>query len=218
MLILFFLAPSARIYSAIFTYVHRNISVVKDRSLFYTLAESASQQPDRDPLVLWLNGGPGCSSLGGGFLSELGPFYPTPNGQTLVRNDFSWNHVANLLFLESPAFVGWSWSASQDDRTVGDARTARDSYTFLRRFLKRFPQYGDRPLWLAGESYAGHYLPNLALEIVQGNQLGNGQDKINFKGFLVGKQITQLILRFYCSYYLILDVPRYSVSLSFSSR
>jgi len=144
-----------------------------------------------DPLVLWLNGGPGCSSLGGGFLSELGPFYPT--GNRLVRNEYSWNKVANMLFLESPAFVGFSYSNSSDDAYVGDSRTAEDSYKFLLRFLVRFPRFKGRPLWLAGESYAGHYVPQLALEIVNHNervaaaQGKHTSSKINFKGFLVGE-------------------------------
>jgi serine carboxypeptidase-like clade 2 len=183
-------------------YVRRNVSIDDDngRHLFYALAESASRQPDRDPLVLWLNGGPGCSSLGGGFLSELGPVYPTPNGRTLIRNHFSWNHVANMLFLESPAFVGWSWSAREEDKRVGDSRTAQDSLKFVLQFLKRFPKYRDRPLWLAGESYAGHYIPQLALEILQHNQqLGmvrsnsvkDAEGRINLKGFLVGEFICE---------------------------
>lgn len=62
--------------------------------------------------------GPGCSSLGGGFLSELGPFYPTPHGQLQV-NDYAWNHKANVLFIEAPAFVGFSYSNSSKDRVVG---------------------------------------------------------------------------------------------------
>ena len=55
-----------------------------------TFVESA-RSPENDPLVLWLNGGPGCSSLGGGFLAELGPFYPTPGGEKLIPNKFAWN-------------------------------------------------------------------------------------------------------------------------------
>ena len=68
-------------------------------------AESTGR-PANDPLVLWLNGGPGCSSLGGGFLAELGPYYPTPGGEQLIPNKFAWNQAANVLFLESPGGVG----------------------------------------------------------------------------------------------------------------
>ncbi len=118
-------------------------------------------------------------------MSELGPFYPTPEGGGLVRNEYAWNKLANVLFLESPAFVGWSYSNTSTDAIVGDERTAQDSYEFLLHFLERFPKYQDRPLWLAGESYAGHYLPNLAVEILNGQKKNH---KIrNFKGFLLGK-------------------------------
>ena len=125
-------------------------------------------------------------------MSELGPFYPTPNGVNLVKNDYSWNNVANMLFLESPAFVGWSYSNTSSDAVVGDGRTARDSYEFLLQFVQRFPKYADRPLWLAGESYAGHYLPNLALEILKGNSASDSLQqsrRLNFKGFLLGKLV-----------------------------
>lgn len=63
--------------------------------------------------------------------------------------------VANIIFLESPAFVGWSYSNSTEDRTVGDKRTAEDALAFLEGFFKRFPELRSRPLWLAGESYGG---------------------------------------------------------------
>ena len=48
---------------------------------------------------------------------------------------------------------------------IGDERTAEDAYTFLQGFMARFPQYAGRPFWLAGESYGGHYVPNLALQV-----------------------------------------------------
>ncbi|KAL4423355.1 hypothetical protein ABPG77_004286 [Micractinium sp. CCAP 211/92] len=159
------------------------------RSLFYAFVES-THSPRSDPLVLWLNGGPGCSSLGGGFLAELGPFYPTPGGHRLIPNKFAWNTVANMLFLESPAFVGFSYSNTSSDAVVGDKRTAVDSREFLLRWLDRFPQYRDHPFWLSGESYAGHYVPNLAAEILEGNQNGLRDEKINLQGFLVGNALT----------------------------
>lgn len=158
------------------------------RSLFYAFVESQND-PAKDPLVLWLNGGPGCSSLGGGFLSELGPFFPSPTGAKLVPNKYSWNRLANMLFVESPAFVGFSYSNHSEDIVVGDQRTAADMRLFLINFLRRFPQYKDRELYLSGESYGGHYLPTLAWAIHQGNQ-DVLSPRINLKGFLVGNAWT----------------------------
>lgn len=55
------------------------------------MTESRSN-PDTDPLLVWFNGGPGCSSLGGLF-EELGPFYVNFDGQTLYENPYAWNAV-----------------------------------------------------------------------------------------------------------------------------
>ncbi|KAG5542186.1 hypothetical protein RHGRI_021899 [Rhododendron griersonianum] len=132
------------------------------RALFYYFVESPNNSLT-DPLVLWLNGGPGCSSLGYGAMEELGPFRVNSDGKTLFRNEYSWNNVANVIFLESPAGVGFSYSnTSSDYKTVGDQRTAEDSYVFLINWLERFPQYKSRDFYITGESYAGHYVPQLA--------------------------------------------------------
>ena len=48
---------------------------------------------------------------------------------------------------------------------TGDERTAEDAYQFLLGFLTRFPHFAGRPFWIAGESYGGHYVPNLALQV-----------------------------------------------------
>eukprot|EP01138_Halocafeteria_seosinensis_P013962 gb/GECG01014257.1/.p1 GENE.gb/GECG01014257.1/~~gb/GECG01014257.1/.p1 ORF type:complete len:508 (+),score=49.11 gb/GECG01014257.1/:1-1524(+) len=157
------------------------------RALFYWLTES-EKNPSEDPLVIWLNGGPGCSSVGGGLMSELGPFYPHENG-TLVPNPWAWNQIANLLFIESPAGVGFSYSNTSSDYKVGDKRTSEDLYTFLVRFLQMYPEFQKNPVYISGESYGGHYVPNFAHTIVT-NQKNNPSININFKGFMVGNAWT----------------------------
>ncbi|CAL5224857.1 g7615 [Coccomyxa viridis] len=158
------------------------------RTLFYSFAESKKDKESK-PLVLWLNGGPGCSSLASGFLSELGPFYPTADGK-LQENKYTWTQAANIIFLESPAFVGWSYSNTSSDIIVGDARTANDALKFLQGFMERFPAYQGRPFWIAGESYGGHYVPNLALAVVKFNEVADASDRINIKGFMAGNAWT----------------------------
>ena len=69
---------------------------------------------------------------------------------------------------------------------AGDARTASDALAFLQGFLQRFPSYQGRPFWIAGESYGGHYVPNLALEVVKFNDAADAGQRINIKGFLAG--------------------------------
>ncbi|KAL5569288.1 hypothetical protein UlMin_025863 [Ulmus minor] len=161
------------------------------RALFYWLTESpVSRGPESRPLILWLNGGPGCSSVAYGAAEEIGPFHIRPDGKTLYLNHYSWNKLANLLFLESPAGVGFSYSNTTSDLyTVGDQRTAEDAYTFLVNWFERFPQYKHRDFYIAGESYAGHYVPQLSQIIYQRNK-GIQNPAINFKGFIVGNAVT----------------------------
>ncbi|KAG5542188.1 hypothetical protein RHGRI_021900 [Rhododendron griersonianum] len=123
---------------------------------------------------------------GFGAMEELGPFRVNSNGKTLYINEYSWNNVANVIFLESPAGVGFSYSnTSSDYYTVGDKRTAEDSYVFLVNWLERFPQYKSRDFYITGESYAGHYVPQLAYTILSNNNITN-QTVINLKGIAIG--------------------------------
>ncbi|KAK3018721.1 hypothetical protein RJ639_003916 [Escallonia herrerae] len=156
------------------------------RALFYWLIES--QKPTSKPLLLWLNGGPGCSSVAYGASEEVGPFRVRPDGKTLTLSPYSWNKEANLLFLDSPAGVGFSYSNTSADQITGDKRTAQDAYTFLTNWFKRFPQYKQRPFYIAGESYAGHYIPELSQIIVRQNK-GVKNPIIDFRGFLLGNPL-----------------------------
>ncbi|XP_077214299.1 serine carboxypeptidase 1-like [Tasmannia lanceolata] len=155
------------------------------RALFYYFAESPTNSSTK-PLVLWLNGGPGCSSFGNGAMMELGPFRVNSDGKTLYQNPYAWNIEANVIFLESPAGVGFSYSNTTSDYDLsGDKRTAEDSYTFLINWLERFPQYKTRDFFIAGESYAGHYVPQLAQTILLNNKITN-QTVIDLRGIAIG--------------------------------
>ncbi|CAN1318016.1 Serine carboxypeptidase-like 45 [Linum perenne] len=140
----------------------------KETSLFYYFVE-AETDPASKPLVLWLNGGPGCSSLGVGAFSENGPF--RPNGKNLVKNSYSWNREANMLYLETPVGVGFSYSNDNSSYvSVDDEATARGNVIFLQRWFNKFPQYRQRDLFITGESYAGHYIPQLAKLMLEINR------------------------------------------------
>ena len=100
------------------------------RYLHYWLVLS-SNNPATDPITLWLNGGPGCSSLDG-FFYENGPFSFTGNTGSdglpeLVVNPNSWNTVSNMLYLESPSGVGFSYSNNPNDYNTNDNMTASDN-------------------------------------------------------------------------------------------
>lgn len=95
--------------------------------LFFWLHESQGH-PD-DPIVIWLSGGPGCSSLLG-MMFEIGPCLldPTGNSNTLQVNPYSWNKAAHVLFVEQPVETGFSYSASHamvEDENVGVTQEMR---------------------------------------------------------------------------------------------
>ncbi|TKY60540.1 Serine carboxypeptidase 45 [Spatholobus suberectus] len=159
---------------------------MKHKALFYYFVESETD-PASKPLVLWLNGGPGCSSLGVGAFSENGPF--RPNGEVLIKNEYSWNRETNMLYLETPVGVGFSYAKDDSSyEAVNDETTARDNLVFLQRWFNKFPQYRERDLFLAGESYAGHYVPQLAKLMLEINK----KEKIfNLKGIALGNPVLE---------------------------
>ncbi|XP_048592164.1 serine carboxypeptidase-like 32 [Brassica napus] len=159
------------------------------RAMFYWFFEAMSL-PNQKPLVLWLNGGPGCSSVGYGATQEIGPFLVDNKGNSLQFNPYAWNHEANILFLESPVGVGFSYSnTSSDYKKIGDEFTARDAYSFIQNWLERFPAYRENNFYIAGESYAGKYIPELA-EVVYDKNNENSSLHIKLKGILLGNPET----------------------------
>lgn len=176
-------APNFKQYAGYIT-----VDEAHGRKLFYWLVES-QRDPANDDVLLWQNGGPGCSSLGGGLMSELGPFYPNATADGLDSNPYAWNTISTNIFIDSPAGVGFSYSDTQSDYTVGDLRTAQDLHVALVKIFQAYPQIAKNKFWLAGESYGGHYVPNLAKYIVDANKQP-GAFQINLQGFLVGNAWT----------------------------
>jgi len=164
------------------------IDAAAGRRFHYWFVEAA-QNPTMAPLVLWLNGGPGCSSMDG-FLYENGPwkFDPTSASPLLRDNPYSWHLLANMLFLESPAGVGFSYSTSSSDYSdQNDDLTSLNNYNFLKAWFKLYPEYMNNPFWVTGESYGGIYVPSLANRV-----LGGILDKsfiVPFKGIMVGNGV-----------------------------
>ncbi|CAL6419785.1 unnamed protein product [Bathycoccus prasinos] len=119
------------------------------------------------PVVLWLNGGPGSSSILG-MLQEQGPLIIDSKGD-LMENHYSWTNAGvNLVALESPAGVG--------QNNPRDAKEAMVDF-----FHEKFPQLKANEFYIAGESYAGVYVPTLAMEIVEHNEKFP-EKKINLVG------------------------------------
>ncbi|XP_022156752.1 serine carboxypeptidase-like 45 [Momordica charantia] len=165
-----------------------SVDQYQSRALFYYFVE-AHTNPASKPLVLWLNGGPGCSSVGAGAFLEHGPF--RPKADILISNNFSWNQVANILYLESPAGVGFSFSKNTTFYSkVNDKITAQDNLVFLQRWFNKFPEYRYRDLYITGESYAGHYVPQLAKLIL------DSKLNIQLKAIAIGNPLLEFNVDF----------------------
>ncbi|WCJ37249.1 serine carboxypeptidase-like 20 [Euphorbia peplus] len=162
------------------------------KKLFYYFVESQGK-PSEDPVVLWLNGGPGCSSFDG-FVYEHGPFnFEAANASgslpKLHLNPYSWTKVSNVLYLDSPAGVGLSYSKNKTDYITGDVKTALDSHAFLLKWFELYPEFLSNPFFISGESYAGIYVPTLAYEVMKGIDAGT-KPVLKLKGYLVGNGVT----------------------------
>lgn len=159
--------------------------VDEDKHFFYYFFESRND-PKNDPVILWLNGGPGCSSLTGLFF-ELGPSSIDKNLKP-VYNPHSWNANASVIFLEQPINVGYSYSSQSVSNTIA---AGKDVYAFLQLFFKNFPEYANLDFHIAGESYAGHYIPAFASEI-----LTHPERNFNLTSVLIGNGLTDPLVQY----------------------
>lgn len=150
------------------------------KHFFYWFFESRND-PENDPIILWLNGGPGCSSFTGLFF-ELGPSSLGPNLKP-IHNPYSWNNNASVIFLEQPLGVGFSYG---DSKVTSTHVAGQDVYIFLELFFQQFPNLRKNDFHIAGESYAGHYIPQIAHEIV----VEHPERTFNLTSVLIGNGIT----------------------------
>ncbi|CAA3012774.1 serine carboxypeptidase-like 20 [Olea europaea subsp. europaea] len=161
------------------------------KNLYYYFVVSERNQ-STDPVVLWLNGGPGCSSFDG-FVYEHGPFNFDAAKQegglpTLHLNPYSWSKVSSIIYLDSPAGVGFSYSDNTSLYKTGDIQTAYDTHLFLLKWFEQFPEFTGNEFYIAGESYAGVYVPTLASVVDKGIRTGV-KPVIKFKGYMVGNGV-----------------------------
>jgi carboxypeptidase D len=152
-------------------------------NLFFWLFQN-KHIANKQRTVIWLNGGPGCSSEDGA-LMEIGP-YRLKDDHTLEYNDGSWHEFANLLFVDNP--VGTGFSYVDTDSFVTELDQMADQFVqFLEKWFDLFPEYAHDDLYIAGESYAGQHIPYIAKHILDRNHGEQQPNKIwNLKGLVIG--------------------------------
>ncbi|XP_049342901.1 serine carboxypeptidase-like 18 [Solanum verrucosum] len=160
--------------------------------LFYFFIES-ERDPQNDPLMLWLTGGPGCSGLST-LLYEMGPLtfdYANSSGNfpKLELNSYSWTKVANIIFIDQPAGTGYSYANTSEAYNCSDTLSVTLTYEFLRKWLMDHPEYLKNPLYVSGSSYAGFFVPLLTRKIYDGIEVGD-EPQLNIKGYILGNAQT----------------------------
>ncbi|KAI4126035.1 MAG: hypothetical protein LQ338_003974 [Usnochroma carphineum] len=138
---------------------------------------------NRQRTVLWLNGGPGCSSMDGA-LMEIGP-YRLKDNEHLIYNDGAWDEFANVLFVDNPVGTGYSY-VDTDSYVTELTEMANQMVQFLEKFFGLFPEYATNDLYIAGESYAGQHIPYIAKAILDRNNKQKANNQWNLSGLLIG--------------------------------
>merc|ERR1712216_128737 len=158
----------------------------KDKNYFYWLFE-ARENPEHAPVVLWLTGGPGCSSEIALF-GENGPCSVRAGGKSTKMNPYSWNRKSTIIFVDQPAGTGFSYGARSDmDRS--EKQVSNDLYHFMQEVVKHYPKYHKQRFYIFGESYAGHFVPAFGHRLLMGNKAHEGE-YIAFKGQAIGNGLT----------------------------
>jgi carboxypeptidase D len=133
------------------------------RKLFFWFFPSTAEQTPED-VTIWLNGGPGCSSLSG-FLTENGPFTWEAGTLAPVQNPYSWTNLTNMLWVEQPVGVGYSQGTPN---ITNEVELAAEFRGFYKNFVDTF-QTNNYKTYVTGESYAGFYVPYIADGFISAN-------------------------------------------------
>ncbi|XP_064080848.1 probable serine carboxypeptidase CPVL isoform X2 [Macrobrachium nipponense] len=143
---------------------------------------AAKVRADTAPVLVWLQGGPGGSSLFGLF-AEHGPFN-VDNKQRLVPRLFPWTQTHNVIYIDNPVGTGFSFTDDDNGYARNETDVGRDLYTAIVQFLTLFPELQKNDFYVTGESYAGKYVPALTYTIHQMNP--TAELKVNLKGMAIG--------------------------------
>ncbi|KAJ8710981.1 hypothetical protein PYW07_008223 [Mythimna separata] len=137
------------------------------------------------PVIVWLQGGPGATSLYGLF---------TENGPIRVRRDkferrkYNWALSHHVIYIDNPVGTGFSFTNDSRGYCTDETQVGEQLYTTLIQFFQLFPELQQNKFFVTGESYGGKYVPALAYTIHKKNP--TAKLKINMKGIAIGNGLS----------------------------
>jgi vitellogenic carboxypeptidase-like protein len=166
------------------------VSSTTNSSIFYTFyeAQNSTTPLSQTPLLIWLQGGPGCSSMLANFY-ELGPWRVTKS-LTLEPNPGSWNRIFGLIFLDNPIGTGFSVASTPQEIPTDQKGVAKHRFAAITRFVQLDPVFKHRPIYITGESYAGKYVPAIGYYILEKNAKLKDSERVNLAGLAIGDGLT----------------------------
>ncbi|KAL6878235.1 hypothetical protein ACP4OV_012405 [Aristida adscensionis] len=129
---------------------------------YYKSPQRTSTPGNPWPTVLWLQGGPGSSGIGAGNFMEVGPL-----DVNLQPRNSTWLHKADLIFVDNPVGVGYSYVEDDSLLVTTDWQAAADMMAVLKALVEEVPTLQNNPLFLVAESYGGKYAATLGLSIAR---------------------------------------------------
>jgi len=172
------LAKVAPSHSGYFT-----VNPSHNSNIFFWYVPAQNHTAAEVPLLLWLQGGPGASSLFGLF-QENGPYVIGKNDVT--QREFAWSTEYNMLYIDQPVGTGYSFTGNDEGYAKNEDDVASDIYEALRQFFVVFPHLRQCDFYVTGESYAGKYAPAIADKIDRMNGGAGIEPRIALKGIAIG--------------------------------
>ncbi|OVA01759.1 Peptidase S10 [Macleaya cordata] len=202
-LCLFFLSLSSKATSVLFPKQalptksgYLPINSTSGSAIFFAFYEA--QHPissiSQTPILVWLQGGPGCSSMIGNFF-ELGPWRVSSDSNSnqssiLKPNPGAWNEKFGLVFIDNPIGTGFSIASTPEEIPKDQETVAKHLFIALRSFISLDPLSNSRPIYITGESYAGKYVPAIGYYILQKNSRLPVAKQVNLRGVAIGNGLT----------------------------
>lgn len=205
------------------------VSPATGSAIFYAFyeAQTPTSPLSQTPLLLWLQGGPGCSSMLGNFL-EVGPWRVTHRPNTtqqqlaLEPNLGSWNRIFGIVFLDNPIGTGLSFAVTNDEIPRNQSSVAKHLFAAINGFIDLDPLFKNRPIYVTGESYAGKSIPSIGYHILKQNKRVPVSKREKLHGVAIGNGLTdpvsQVVVHALNAYFIGLINGRQRVELEKAQR